>query len=117
LNIYNKSKQKYNGVPTTLIGHSLGGGIVSELPSNNNDKVISYNKGSSLFHPAKANETSYRINGDIVSIANVHSTKTKTLRQKNRMVNPQYFNSGVNYLYNSLLAHKPINIKDQKIFV
>jgi len=118
LNVYNKAKKKYNNSQSTLVGHSLGGGIVSELPSDNiNDKVISYNKGSSLFHPAKANETSYRINSDLVSIANVNSSKTKTLRQKNRSLNPQFFNSGANYLYNSLLSHKPINIKDQKIFV
>jgi len=118
LNIYNKSKQKYNGIPTKLIGHSLGGGIVSELPSDDiKDKVISVDKGSAPFHRSRKNENSYRTSGDLVSIANINSSKTKTLKQYNKSLNPYYFNSGINYLYNGLLSHKTSNLKNENIFV
>ena len=118
LNIYNKAKSKYNNAPTTLVGHSLAGGIISELPSDDiKDKVISVDKGSAPFHRSRKNENSYRTSGDLVSIANINSSKTKTLNQYNKSLNPYYFNSGVNYLYNALQAHKTDNLKNSNIFV
>ena len=71
--VYHKAKEKYNS-NALLFGHSLGGSLASAV-GEANDKIITYNKGSSGFiGPAtqtKSNETSYRWNGDVVSALSV----------------------------------------------
>jgi hypothetical protein len=81
--ILKKAKSKYGVVSADLTGHSLGGGIVSLLGSKN-DNVKTLDKATTLFQPTRSNEQSYRTSGDIVSIANANSTRTKTLSNPNQ---------------------------------
>jgi len=103
--VLQRAKQKYNIDSATITGHSLGGSVAQYIGSKQ-DKVISFNKGSTIGAPIRSNETAYRTNGDVVSALNANSTRMQTF-------NPNY-KSG-NILIDSYLAHNLDNIKNQKI--
>ena len=108
--ILNKARDKYQPAKTTMIGHSLGSGVVSLLNTGNkNDKVLTLDKASTLFQPTKSNEQSFRTAGDLVSIANANSTRTTTLKNPNK---------STGFLPLDILnSHNVSNIKNEKIFI
>lgn len=107
--ILKKAKDKYQPAKSVLIGHSLGSGVVSLLNTGDkNDKVLTLDKASTIFQPTKSNESSFRTAGDLVSIANMNSTRTTTLPNPNK---------SNNFILNALNAHNVSNIKDQPIFI
>jgi hypothetical protein len=79
-NTYDNAKQKYHKNNATLVAHSLGASIASELGSNK-DKIYTYNKGAGLFHKdlKKKHETSYRHLLDPISILSINDKKTKNI--------------------------------------
>lgn len=75
---YNKAKEKYH-TNATLVGHSLGGSLASEI-AEADDRVYTYNKGiGHLMHKVKPNETAYRHILDPVSILSIGDTNTKSI--------------------------------------
>ena len=97
-----KAKQKYNTNNATISGHSLGGQISGYI-GNKDDKVLTLDKAASPFQKMRSNENSYRSKGDIVSLLNANSKRTKTIGDK------QYINP--------LKAHDVDNIKDSNIYI
>jgi hypothetical protein len=105
---YQKVKQKYYQTPDiTLIGHSLGGTIASQVnksdPHNESNHVITFNKGSgSLFDSFRhkpENEDNYRQAGDLISVLDIGNSKT------------------LGYLQNPLSAHNTDNLINKKLYV
>lgn len=59
---------------TVVVGFSLGGAIASGIAAGT-DKVYTFNRGSTIGSKKRANETAYRVEGDVVS-ANLNESKT-----------------------------------------
>lgn len=84
--VLKKAKEKYSPKETTVIGHSLGGTIASDI-GGAEDKIITYNSGASFGKTIRKNETSIHTTGDPISflgesnhrlkftLDNPHSTK------------------------------------------
>ena len=106
--VLSEARKKYNPRKVSLTGHSLAGGIVSQLGSSN-DKVTTLDPATTLFQKTRSNTTNYRTANDIVSIANANSTRTKTLANPN-------FRTSILPL-DIYKAHDVSNIKDQNIFI
>jgi hypothetical protein len=87
---------------------TFGGSIAGYIASKN-DKVLTLDKGATLFQPVRKNETAYRTKDDIVSLLNANSKHAKTLSNPN-------FKTGVLPL-DVLNAHNVDNIKKEKIFI
>jgi len=103
---FNKAKDKYKPEKTVLAGHSLGGQIVSKI-GKENDKIYTYNKGSTVGEKEMKNETSYRTAGDAVSLFNSRNKNTKTIG-----------NTLYNRLFGSALkSHDTRNLKNENIFI
>jgi hypothetical protein len=98
---YQKAKQKYEA-PVTLVGHSLGGAIVSNLVKPG-DRAITYN-AANIYQKRKENVYAYRTAGDPISLGQIGS---KTLP------NPGTFTERLN----PLQAHNISNIRDAPIFI
>lgn len=101
-----KAKKKYNEDKVVLVGHSLGGGLLNQMPTDvitEKDQVITYN--APILKPRK-NSVNYRTEGDVFSVFN---PQAKTLQNEN----PISVNLG-NYL---LKAHQLENLQNQNIFV
>jgi hypothetical protein len=111
-NTIKSAKKKYGVDGATLTGHSLGAGIIS-LAGSKNDQVYSLDKGTTLFQPTRSNETSYRTSGDLVSVANIGSTRTKTLSNPNPITNTGIV--GLDLVRNVLNSHNVDNIKGSGI--
>ena len=99
-----QAKQKYNTDKALLVGHSMGGSLGSAVGSDK-DLIYTFNKGAGgLFNHnthTKANEHSYRMDGDIVSLLSKYNTrKTNTLGKSN-----------------ILNAHNTNNLKKYKIII
>ena len=94
-----------------MAGHSLGGSIASKLSG---DRIITYNKGSTIGEKPIPNEDSYRTYGDVVSILN--NKNTTTIHDKNKYYIPQLptFRS---ITKNSYDKHLLKNIKHENIFI
>jgi hypothetical protein len=98
---YQKAKQKYEA-PVTLVGHSLAGGIVSNLVKPG-DRAITYN-AANIYQKRKENVYAYRTAGDPISLGQIGG---KTLP------NPGTFTERLN----PLQAHNLSNIRDAPIFI
>jgi hypothetical protein len=73
--IYKKAKGKYNNL--TIFGHSLGGSLANALPTDEKDRVFTYNKGVGLInHNTKANEMALRTQSDIISFLSKNDKHT-----------------------------------------
>lgn len=106
-NAYQKTKKKYGDDKVVYIksGHSLGGAIVSALPSGKNEKVITYN---APVLKKKTGETHYRTQSDIFSFLNKEATTLPN-------TNPT---GPIPFLGRYILdAHTVENLKNQPIFV
>lgn len=82
VNTFRKAKEKYKPEETTLVGHSLGGGIVSRMPVDNTTKKITYNKAAGLddlFRKADSHEQAYRTTNDPVSLLSALNSNSKTI--------------------------------------
>ena len=107
-NVLKEAKSKYNINNATIIGSSLGGNIAGYI-SSTDDRVLTHNKGASFFQPVRSNETHFRNNGDLVSIANANSTHTTNLPNPN-------IHTG-NIILDAFNAHSIQNIKNERIFI
>jgi hypothetical protein len=105
--VYDKAKIKYNKDKVTLVGDSMGGSLASAV-GNNNDNILTHNKGTTYNTTNKKNEKAYREKGDLVSILNSWSPNTKTLN------NGSILNFGK---LNPLSAHNYKLLKQKNIFV
>jgi len=101
--IYLKAKKKYEA-PVTIVGHSLGGAIATNmvLPS---DRAIVYGAANSPFTKKKENLYSYRTSGDPFS---AFDATARTMNNPER--NPIK-------LLNPIQPHNVSNIADKPIFV
>jgi hypothetical protein len=103
---YDKANAKYNPESSVLIGHSLGGEIVSNIKSRPGVKKITYNKGAGLqylFGKQNAkNETAYRTMFDPASIFVAHKKGTVNIP---------------NYTQAPLASHSYNNLQDSDIFL
>jgi hypothetical protein len=102
------AKKKYNVDGINIVGNSLGSSIASNAGSKN-DKITTYNKFSAPFQKTRSNETSYRTGSDIASIFNAGNGKTKTLKNKNKIL--------PSLAANLLKAHSAENIKNKNISI
>lgn len=97
---YKKTRDKYKDARVVLVGHSLGGGIVSRI-AKPDDTAITLDPALINQKP-RPNVHNYRTEGDIVS---VFANDTKTLSNPHpSTVNP-------------FASHDISNIKDKPIFV
>jgi len=101
--VYLKAKKKYEA-PVTIVGHSLGGAIATNmvLPS---DRAIVYGAANSPFTKKKENLYSYRTSGDPFS---AFDATARTMDNPER--NPIK-------LLNPIQPHNVSNIADKPIFV
>jgi predicted alpha/beta-fold hydrolase len=86
-NIFKQAKQKYQPTSTKAFGNSLGGTIAG-YNAGRNDKVYTHNKGATIGQKMRSNETHYRTKGDLVSVFNAFSTRTKNLSNPNILKDP-----------------------------
>ena len=107
-NLLKEAKSKYHLNKATIIGSSLGGNIAGYIGSSD-DRVLTHNKAASFFQPVRSNETHYRNNGDLISLANANSTHTTNLPNQN-------IHTG-NIILDGYNAHKIENIKNESIFI
>jgi len=100
---YLKAKEKYKDAPVKLVGHSLGGSIISEIDLKKGDKGITYNAAQS-FQKKRENVTNLRTAGDPFSL---YASDTKTLP------NTASFTAKLN----PLQPHAISNIRLEPIFI
>lgn len=72
--VYKQAQQKYEPEKTTVVGHSLGGTIASEVASDK-DRIITYNKGAFIKTKTRKNEETYHTFGDPISMLSGNQTK------------------------------------------
>ena len=125
------AKKKYGVDNATVVGHSLGGQIANYI-SSGNDKVLTYDKATTLGASLK-HGTHFRTAGDIVSLGDIGKKHSHTLAPKDTGGILKTLGKGVtavatenpalavDYIKESaghvLNAHKTDNIKDAPIFV
>jgi len=100
---YLKAKDTYKDAPVTLVGHSLGGAIISAIDLKANDKAIGYNSAVA-FNKPKENLKLFRTVGDPFS---AFSRDTRSLANQASLVERG----------NPLQPHAVSNIRNQPIFV
>lgn len=103
-----QAKEKYKINDATITGHSLGATIAGYI-GGSNDKVITADKGATLFQKVRSNETHHRTQGDLVSLLNSGSKHTVNHENKN--------DSSRLLLVDALNAHNIKNLKDLNINV
>jgi hypothetical protein len=102
-----QAKEKYS-VPALVTGSSLGGSIASSI-GQKDDRIVTFNKGSTFGQKTRDNEVSVRIRDDPVSLLNSFNKNTKTLSNNNVKTPFTLLNS-----YNAHMAH---NLKGRNITV
>lgn len=106
--ILGAAKKKYavDGDAISIVGHSLGGAIASDMANENKQaQVITYNKGvgvDGLFRGNASNERAYVTPGDLVSLG------------ANGKRGTRYIGKGST---NPLEAHSSENLKSSNLFV
>lgn len=66
-NVLSTARKTYHPSSVTLTGHSLGGSIASYI-GDPQDKIITLNKGATLFDGVQPNEIAYRTEWDVPSL-------------------------------------------------
>ena len=109
-NILKKAKEKYKVPNATVIGHSLGGSIASNIASKaGGDKAITLDAGYTIGQKTRSNTKAYKTQGDLVSILGANATHMTTLKNHT----PR---TGIRSL-DVLNAHNINQIRKEKIFV
>ena len=85
--IFKQAKQKYGPTNTKV-----------------NDKVYTHNKGATIGQKIRSNETHFRTKGDLVSLLNANSARTKNLS------NPNLFKDPYNAHLVNTLKYKKIKV-------
>ena len=101
--IFKQAKQKYGPTNTKVFGNSLGGTIAGYI-AGKNDKVYTHNKGATIGQKIRSNETHFRTKGDLVSLLNANSARTKNLS------NPNLFKDPYNAHLVNTLKYKKIKV-------
>lgn len=101
-----KARNKYNEDKVVLVGHSLAGAIINQLPQREQDKAYTYNSPILKRKTGGGQQKHLRTAGDIFSVAN---PAAQTIANPN----PISANIG-SYL---LKAHALENLQNQPIFV
>jgi hypothetical protein len=101
LTTYTKAKEKYQA-PVVLVGHSIGGGLVSNLVQAG-DKAITYNSAY-IYQKRKPNVYAYRTAGDLISLGQIGGRTLENKGTFTERINP-------------LNAHAIENIRDAPIFI
>ena len=101
-------KKKYNVDSATLVGHSLGGSIVSYAGSKG-DTIYTLDKGATIGTKTRSREKGYRSAGDAVSALAANASHMKTLSKNN------YLRDGI--VMGALKAHDVKNIKNDEIYI
>ena len=84
---YLKAKEKYKDVPITLVGHSLGGALATEMVKPQ-DRAIVYNAANTPFTKKKENVFSYRIAGDPFSAFDLQAKTIQNTAPATAKINP-----------------------------
>lgn len=100
---YQKAKEKYKDVPITIVGHSLGGAIGTEMVKPD-DRSIVYNAANSPYTKKKDNVYSYRTAGDAFSAFDLQAKTLENAAPLTQRLNP-------------IQPHNISNIADKPIFV
>lgn len=100
---YLKAKKKYNDAPVKLVGHSLGGGIISAMDLKKGDRAVTYN-AANVYQKKRENVTNIRTAGDPIS---AFANDTRTLSNPASLVER----------LNPLQPHNLQNIRLEPIFV
>lgn len=82
VNVTRKAKEKYKPEQTVLVGHSLGGGIVSRMPADDHTQKITYNKAAGLddlLGKPDKHEKAYRTVNDPVSVLSAFNSNSTTI--------------------------------------
>jgi hypothetical protein len=106
-----EAKAKYGTDTADVVGHSLGSGIASYISDKNKDKVYTLDKATTIGGKTRSNEQSYRTKGDVVSIFNKNSKRTKTLDNPNKKSKIPI----IGKVIDALNAHNVDNIKGSGI--
>ena len=108
-----EAKAKYGTDTADVVGHSLGSGIASYISDKNKDKVYTLDKATTIGGKTRSNEQSYRTKGDLVSIFNKNSKRTKTLDNPNKKSKIPI----IGKIIDGLNAHSVDNIKGSGITI
>jgi len=108
-----EAKAKYGTDTADVVGHSLGSGIASYISDKNKDKVYTLDKATTIGGKTRSNEQSYRTKGDLVSIFNKNSKRTKTLDNPNKKSKIPIIGKAID----ALRAHDVDNIKGSGITI
>jgi len=100
---YEKAKQKYKETPVTIVGHSLGGAIGTNIVKPG-DRAVVYNAANSPFTKKKENVYSYRTAGDPFSAFDLQARTLANAASISQRLNP-------------IQPHNLSNIADKPIFV
>lgn len=100
---YLKAKQKYKDAPVKLVGHSLGGAIISQLDLKKGDSGVTYN-AANLYQKKRDNVKNIRTAGDPFSAL---ANDTRTLSNPASLVER----------LNPLQPHNLSNIRLEPIFI
>ena len=99
-----EAKKKYNKDAAVITGHSKGAYIASNIGSRN-DKIVTLDKGTTLFQKSRPNEIDFRNKGDVVSILGANAKHTVNLNNPHRRTD--------NVLVDAYKAHDVDNIKHE----
>lgn len=91
-----QAKQAYNVDSSTIVGHSLGGAIASEI-AKDRDYSYTFNKGATFGTTVRPNEKALRSAGDVVSVLASGDKRMKTIQPQidqplSGFEEPQQFN-------------------------
>jgi hypothetical protein len=109
-NILKKAKEKYKVPNATVVGHSLGGAIASNIASKaGGDKAITLDAGYTIGQKTRSNTNAFRTAGDLVSLLGANAKHMTTLKNNS-------IRTGIRPL-DVLNAHNVNQIRKEKIFV
>jgi len=103
-----QAKQKYNIDNATVTGHSQAGFTAGHIASKQ-DRVLTLDRANTIGQHTRANETTYRTKGDIVSALGANAKHTVNLENPNKQ-------TGIAFL-DILNSHNVDNIKNKNIMV
>ena len=124
--ILKKAKEKYKVPNATVIGHSLGGSIASNIASKaGGDKAITLDAGYTIGQKTRGD--SYRAQGDAVSLLGANAKHQKTINHGNILTRNRGAILGgllggpaglaIGAIADGVRNHNVDIVKDKKIFI